>query len=204
MDTNAIYKVGYGLYVLSAKDNGRDNACIINTVMQITSQESFKFIISVNKSNLTHDMIKQSGVFNVSVLTEDVPFSMFETFGFKSGRDADKFAEIDFAERAENGLMFINKYTNACLSFKVLDTVDCDTHTIFVAQLTDAVSLGEGESITYAYYHKHTKPKPKSSEKKVAGWRCKICGYIYEGEELPADFICPWCKHGAADFEKIQ
>ena len=204
MDTNAIYKVGYGLYVLSANDGGKDNGCIINTVMQITSNEPFKFIISVNKANLTHDMIKNSGKFNVSILTEEAPFSVFETFGFKSGRDADKFSETDFAKRAENGLLYLDKYTNAYLSFDVIDAVDCDTHTIFVAKLIDAVSLSDGESLTYAYYHKHTKPQPKKSKKKVTGWRCVICGYIYEGEELPPDFICPWCKHGVADFEKIE
>ncbi len=204
MDTNAIYKVGYGLYVLSANDGGKDNGCIINTVMQITSNEPFKFIISVNKANLTHDMIKNSGKFNVSILTEETPFSVFETFGFKSGRDADKFSEIDCAKRAENSLLYLDKYANAYLSFDVIDAVDCDTHTIFVAKLSDAVSLSNGESLTYAYYHKHIKPQPKKSEKKVTGWRCVICGYIYDGEELPPDFICPWCKHGAADFEKIE
>lgn len=203
MDTNAIYKVGYGLYVLSASDAGKDNGCIINTVLQITSNAPLKFIISVNKSNLTHDMVKNSGKFNVSILTEETPFSVFRNFGFQSGRDADKFSNIDFVERSKNGLLYLNKYTNAYLSFDVIDTVDCDTHTIFLAELTDAESLSNDESLTYAYYHKHIKPKPEPA-KKVTGWRCKICGYIYEGKELPPDFICPWCKHGSADFEKIE
>ena len=204
MDKNAVYKVGYGLYVLSANVGGRDSGCIINTVMQITSNEPSKFIISVNKQNFTHDMVMRSGKFNVSILTEETPFSVFQTFGFKSGRDSDKFAEIDFAKRAENGLLYLDKYANAYLSFKLIDTVDCDTHTIFIAELTDAVSLSGGESLTYAYYHKHIKPQPKKTEKKVTGWRCRICGYIYEGEELPPDFVCPLCKHGAVDFEKIE
>ena len=155
-------------------------------------------------SSLSTRQTLHSAKFNVSILTEDTPFSLFETLGFKSGRDADKFAEIDFAKRAENGALYLDKHANAYLSFKTVDSVDCDTHTIFVAELTDAVSLTDGESLTYAYYHKHIKPQPKKTEKKVTGWRCVICGYIYEGEELPPDFICPWCKHGAADFEKIE
>ncbi len=202
MDTSAIYNIGYGLYLLTTKSGGKDNGCIINTTMQITSNEPMKLLISVNKSNATHDMIMSSKEFNVSILTKEVPFSIFERFGFQSGRDVDKFEGMADIKRAENGILYLDKYTNAYLSLKVVDTIDCDTHTIFLSELTDAKNLSSDESVTYAYYHKNIKPQP--DKKTTGGWRCKICGYIYEGDILPDDFTCPICKHGASDFEKIE
>ncbi len=202
MDTSAVYNIGYGLYLLTTKSEGKDNGCIINTAIQITSKEPMKLLISLNKTNATHDMIVSSREFNVSILTKEVPFSIFERFGFQSGRDVDKFEGMADIKRAENGILYLDKYTNAYLSLKVIDTIDCDTHTIFLSELTDAKNLSSDESVTYAYYHKNIKPQP---DKKTTGsWRCKICGYIYEGDILPDDFTCPICKHGAADFEKIE
>lgn len=202
MDKAAIYKVGYGLYMLSAKDGEKDNGCIINTAMQITSQSSIKFIISVNKMNATHDMIKKTKLFNISILTTEAPFNVFEQFGFKSGRDTDKFENIDYVSRDENGILYLTKYTNAYLAFKVIDMIDCDTHTIFLSELTNAKSLSDVESLTYNYYQKNIKPRPEKEV--ISGWKCRICGYIYEGESLPDNFVCPICKHGAEDFEKIS
>jgi len=199
MDTKALFKIGYGLYVLTAMDVDRHNGCIINTLQQLTSTP-LRIGITVNKGNLTHDMILHSGEFNVSVLSEEADFSIFRHFGFQSGRDAEKIAGNKDLGWSENGLSYLKKGTNAYLSGKVFDTVDLGTHTMFLADVTDAQVLSGAESATYSYYHAHIKPKP---EKKEKGWRCKICGYVYEGEELPEDFVCPLCKHGAIDFEKI-
>lgn len=203
MDNSALFKVGYGLYVLTAasQDGSSDNGCIINTVMQVTSEGKIKFLISVNKNNYTLDMILKSRVFNVSLLTTETPFELIKRFGFQSGRDTDKFDGFKHTAKSENGALYLTEYANAYISFKLLDTVDCDSHTVLVAEVTDAKNLSDKDSLTYDYYHKNIKPKPQPA--KSAGWRCKICGYIYEGEELPADFVCPICKHGASDFEKI-
>lgn len=200
IENNTMFKLSYGLFVVSAHANGRDNGCIINTVQQIT-QEPLKVTVAVNKDNFTHDMIKESGSFNISVLTETVPFEVFECFGFKSGRDIDKFDEVDYAERSENGILYLNKYTNGIISGKVINEIDCGTHTVFVADVTEARILSDEPSVTYQYYFDNIKPKPQAKKK---GYVCKICGYVYEGEELPDDFICPWCKHGAVDFEEIK
>ena len=203
MDQNAMYKISYGLFVVTAKDE-RDNGCITNTVMQVTASPN-RITVAVNKENYTHDMMVKTGVFNVSVISEEADFELFRHFGFQSGRDTDKFADFaDFA-RAENGVAYVTKGVNAVISAKVVDTVDLGTHTLFVADVTDAITLSDVPSATYAYYHAHIKPKPE--DKKPKGktvWRCKICGYEHEAEELPDDFICPLCKHGAADFEPIQ
>ena len=195
-----MFKISYGLFVVSARTGEKDNGCIINTVQQIT-QEPLKLSVAVNKDNLTHDMIKESGVFNISVLTESVPFEVFERFGFKSGRDTDKFDGVDYAERSENDILYLTKYTNGLISGKVIEAVDCGTHTLFVADVTEAKILSDEKSVTYQYYFDNIKPKPEAKKK---GYVCKICGYVYEGEELPGDFICPWCKHGAVDFEEIK
>lgn len=206
VDSGAMFKLSYGLFVLTAAQDGKDNGCIINTVTQLTSDPT-RVTIAVNKKNHTHDMIAATGAFNVSVLTEDTPFKVFQRFGFQSGREADKFAGFDHVARGGNGLVYLTRHTNAVLSCKVVDKLDYGTHTLFVADVTEAKTLDHDPSITYAYYFANTKPKPQpkpaGEEKKKKGWVCKICGYVYEGEELPADFICPICKHGAADFEPL-
>lgn len=200
MDNQAMFKLGYGLYVLTVK-GGKDNGCIINTVMQVTSSP-MRIIVGVNKNNLTHDIMQYTKEFNVSVLTEQSSFELYRRFGFQSGKNADKFGDYKNCARAENGIFYITESTNAYISARVAETIDCGTHTLFLADVTDGKVLGEGRSVTYDYYHRHIKPQPESATGKK-GWRCKICGYIYEGEELPADFICPLCKHGAADFEPL-
>ena len=199
MDMNAMFSISYGLFVLTAREGEKDNGCIINTLQQSASTPN-TISISVNKQNFTHDMVMNTGGFNVSILDETVPFEGFQHFGFQSGREADKFAGCgDF--RGSNGIRYIPRYTNAYLSGKVFKTVDLGSHTLFLAEVTDGVVLSDRKSVTYAYYHANIKPKPQPV--KAKGWRCKICGYVYEGEELPADFICPLCKHPASDFEPI-
>ena len=200
MDTTALFNISYGLYVLTAKEDDKDNGCIINTLIQQTSSP-LKVSVTVNKANKTHDMIKNTGVFNGSMISENAPFSLFEHFGFQSGKDVDKFENFYNSERAENGVYYIPGYTNAYISCKVEQEVDLGTHTMFIALVTDAQTLSDFKSMTYSYYHANVKPKPQSDNKK--GYRCKICGYVNEGEPLPEDFVCPLCKHGAEDFEKI-
>lgn len=200
MDNQAMFKLGYGLYVLTARQDGKDNGCIINTVMQITDDPK-QIILGVNKENLTHDMVLQTGIFNVSVLTQEAVFWIFQHYGFQSGRDVDKFANIP-ESRTENGLRYVEGCTNAVISAKVVSIQDCGTHTLFVAEVTDAKVLSETPSATYQYYFDHIKPKPEPAKK--TSWVCKICNYVYEGETLPADYVCPWCKHGPEDFEKVE
>ncbi len=201
VDPNAMFKLSYGLFILSANDGSKDNGCIINTVMQVTDVKK-RIAIAVNKANYTHDMIKKTGEFNVSVLTTDVPFKVFQQFGFQSGRDVDKFAQDGAVARTANGLRYIPEYSNAVISGKVTEEYDYDTHTLFVADVTEAAVLSNIPSVTYQYYFDHIKPQPQPMTDKK-GYVCKICGFIYEGEELPADYICPLCKHGAEDFEKL-
>ncbi len=198
---NTMFKLTYGLFVLSAKDGDKDNGCIVNTVQQVTDTPN-RIAVTVNKSNYTHDMIQKTGRFNVSILSEDASFDLFQHFGFQSGRDVDKLKDWKDYERAENQIIYVTKGSNGYLCAKVIDTMDLGTHTFFLAEVEDGDILNNIESVTYSYYHKKIKPQPK--ETKTTGWRCKICGYVYEGEELPPDFICPLCKHGAADFEKIE
>ena len=200
VEPNAMFKLSYGLFVLTAKGT-RDNGCIINTVTQITDTPK-RISIAVNKANHTHDLIMNSGVFNVSVLTTDATFALFQRFGFQSGREVDKFDGFADVARSENGLYYVTQASNAFISGKVIQTLDYGTHTVFIADVTEAKVLSNAPSLTYAYYFEHVKPKPAAlSEQK--GWVCKICGYVYEGDELPADFICPLCKHGAEDFERL-
>ena len=201
VDNNAVFKLSYGLYVLTAREKGKDNGCIINTAGQITVSPN-RIQIAVNKANFTHDMIKRTGIFNVSVLNEDATFKTFQQFGFCSGRETDKFADVSYDCRTENGLRYVPENVNSVLSGKVVESYDWGTHTLFIADLTEAKVLNNVPSMTYQYYFDHVKPKPAPSAEKKEGWVCKICGYVYEGAELPADYICPLCKHGAEDFEK--
>ena len=200
MDTKALFKIGYGLYVLTANDGVKDNGCIINTVMQVTS-DPCQIGVAVNKLNYTNKMIQTNKKFNVSVLSEGVKFDVFKHFGFQSGASVNKFENYTDVKRSPNGLYYITKDTNAYMSAYVKQEIDLGSHTLFIAQLVGAETLSDVPTVTYDFYQKNIKPKPQETKK--SGWRCKICGYVYEGEELPADFICPWCKHGAEDFEKI-
>lgn len=200
MDTTAIFKVSYGLYILTAKEGDFDNGCIINTFAQQTSNP-MTVSITVNKANKTCEMIQNTGVFNVSVISENAPFSLFEHFGFRSGRDCNKFADYHNSDRAQNGVYYIPGYTNAYFGCEVTEAIDMGSHIMFIAKLTEAENLTDFASMTYAYYHANVKPKPQPAQKQ--GYRCKICGYFYEGETLPEDFVCPLCKHGAEDFEKV-
>ena len=200
MNTNALFKIGYGLYILSCHENGKDNACIVNTVMQVTSNPC-KIAICVNKNNHTCTMLKNTRKFNVSILDEEAEFEIFKHFGYQSGKDVDKFLNFIHTKRTPNGVLYITKNTNAFLSAWVQDEIDLDTHVMFIAQLVDAEILSDKPTVTYDFYQKNIKPKPEATASK--GWRCKICGYVYENENMPADFICPICKHGAVDFEKI-
>ena len=200
MDTSALFKIGYGLYVLSANEQGKDNGCILNSVMQVTS-DPCQLVVCVNKNNYTCEMIQHTKKFNLSVLTEEASFDLFKNFGYQSGRNTDKFTNFVDVKRSPNGIYYITKDTNAYMSAYVQQEIDLGTHIMFIAQLVEAEVLSEKPTVTYDFYQKNIKPAPQKTEKK--GWRCKICGYIYEGEVLPSDFICPICKHGAIDFEKI-
>ena len=205
MDNKAMYKLSYGLFVLTAKEDGRDNGCIINTAIQAASEPN-QISICVNKANHTHDMIQRTGSFNVSIISEKASFDLFKRFGFQSGKDVDKFEGFADHAEASNGIRYITQGTNAYISVKVTQTLDLGSHTCFVGTITDMEVLDEAPSATYAYYFEHIKPKPEAVGKTDDGqtvWRCKICGYEYVGEELPEDFICPICKHPASDFEKV-
>ena len=200
MDTKTLFKIGYGLYVLTAQENGKDNGCIINTVMQVTS-DPLQIAIAVNKKNYTNEMISRTRKFNVSVLAEGVNFDLFKHFGFQSGKDVNKFETFSDVKRSNNGVLYITQNTNSYMSAYVQKEIDLGTHTMFIGQLVDAQCFNDIPTVTYDFYQKNIKPKPETDQKK--GWRCKICGYIYEDENLPPDFICPWCKHGVQDFERI-
>jgi flavorubredoxin/flavin reductase (DIM6/NTAB) family NADH-FMN oxidoreductase RutF len=199
-DMTALFKIGYGLYVVTCNDGKKDNGLIVNTVSQVTDTPN-RIAVTINKANYSHHVIKQAGKMNVNCLTVDAPFKVFEAFGFRSGRNVDKFADCT-PMRSDNGLVFLPRYINAFMSLKVEQYVDLDTHGMFICSVTEARVLSDVETMTYAYYHANVKPKPQTEGKK--GYVCKICGYVYEGEELPEDFICPLCKHGAQDFEPIQ
>ena len=198
-DLTALFKIGYGLYVVTAKDGAKDNGCIVNTVTQVTNTPN-RIAVCVNKTNYTHELIKKTGMMNVNCLSVEAPFKVFQHFGFQSGRDVDKFADCE-PLRSDNGLIFLPKYINAFMSLKVEQSVDLVTLGMFICTVTEARVLSDKETMTYNYYQDNVKPKPETEAKK--GWVCKICGYVYEGEELPDDFVCPLCKHGPADFEKL-
>ena len=197
----ALYKASYGLYLLSAKDGKQDNGCIINTFLQITSNAPFVCVISVNKQNFTNQIISKTRKFNLSTLTVETPFEILKHFGYQSGRSVDKFVDFTNFTRSANGLACLTGYANAFLSFDVLEVMDFDSHTVFKSILTECETLSNKESMTYDYYLQNVKPKSQIAEKQ--GYRCNICGYVYEGEMLPPDFVCPICKHGATDFTII-
>ncbi len=199
-DMGALKNIGYGLYVVTSNDGKRDNGLIVNTVAQLTSSPN-RIAVSINKENYSHHVIKQTGIMNLNCLSVDAPFSVFEQFGFASGRNVDKF-EGSAPLKSDNGLAFLPRYINSFMSLKVEQYIDLGTHGMFICSVTEARVLSNSESMTYAYYHKNVKPAPKTEGKK--GFVCKVCGYVYEGDELPDDFICPLCKHGAADFEPIK
>ncbi len=203
MNKKAMYNIVYGLEVLTARDGDKDNGCIINTMGQVTTSPN-RITITVNKDTYTHDLVLKTGEFNVSLLDQTAPFSVFKNFGFQSGKDTDKFADFSDVYRSDNGIYYLTKYANAFVSGKVVSTQDLGTHTMFLADVTDGEVLSNEPSMSYAYYHASVKPKTTASRPGVKAWRCRICGYVYEGDELPDDFICPICKHGAIDFEQIQ
>ena len=202
MNEKALFQLTYGLYVLTAAKDGRQNGCIINTAGQVTNTHN-RIQIAVNKANYTHDMIKETGVFNVPMISPQASFELFKRFGFQSGKGVDKFAGFEGYAVGENGVNYITDGCNGYISVKVEQTLDLGTHTLFIGLVTDMDVLNDVPSTTYGYYQDNIKPKPqapKGEGKPV--WICKVCGYVYEGENLPADYICPLCKHPASDFEK--
>ena len=199
-DMTALFKIGYGLYVVTSNDGTKDNGLIVNTVTQLTDNP-FRVAVNINKANYSHHVIKQTGVMNVNCLSVDAPFQVFQNFGFQSGRAVDKFAGWDTL-RSDNGLVFLPRYINAFFSLKVEQYVDLETHGMFICSITEARVISDAETMTYTYYQQNVKPKPETQGKK--GYVCKVCGYVYEGEELPDDIVCPLCKHGAVDFEPIE
>lgn len=198
-DMNALFNIGYGLYVVTSNDGKKDNGLIVNTVTQVTNSPN-RIAVCINKENYSHHVIKQTGIMNINCLSVEAPFKVFENFGFQSGRNTDKFADCE-PLHSDNGLVFLPKYINSFMSLKVEDYVDLDTHGMFICSVTEARVISDKETMTYTYYQNNVKPKPDTEGKK--GWVCKICGYVHEGD-LPEDFICPLCKHGAADFEPIE
>ena len=199
-DLSALFKIGYGLYVVTSNDGKKDNGLIVNTVTQVTSSPN-RVAVAISKDNYSHHVIKQTGKMNINCLTTDAPFKVFESFGFRSGRNVNKFEGCE-PLRSDNGLVFLPRHINSFMSLKVEDYVDLDTHGLFICSVTEARVVSDKETMTYTYYLENVKPKPETEGKQ--GYVCKICGYIYEGEPLPEDFICPLCKHGAQDFEPIQ
>lgn len=199
-DLSALFNIGYGLYVVTSNDGKKDNGLIVNTVSQLTSTPN-RISVTISKENYSHHVIKQTGIMNVNCLTTEAPFKVFEAFGFKSGRNTDKFEGCE-PLRSDNGLIFLPRYINSFFSLKVESYVDLDTHGLFICSITESRVLSDKETMTYTYYHENVKPKPETEGK--TGYVCKICGYIYEGDVLPDDIVCPLCKHGAVDFEKIN
>ncbi len=199
-DLTALFNIGYGLYVVTSNDGKKDNGLIVNTVTQVTNSPN-RVAVCINKQNYSHHVIKHTGIMNVNCLSVEAPFSVFENFGFQSGRNVDKFKDCE-PLKSDNGLVFLPHYINSFMSLKVEQYIDLDTHGMFICEVTEARVISDKETMTYTYYQNNVKPKPQTDGKK--GWVCKVCGYIYEGEELPDDFICPLCKHGVADFEPIE
>ena len=203
IDNTAMYKITYGLYMLTTTDGEKQNGCIVNTVNMITDNPK-RITVFVNKANYSEELLRKTGVFNVSVLTKSAPFELFKQFGFVSGREKDKF-EGGRYETSENGLYYLPEHANALISGRVVDAYDYGTHTLFVAEVTEAKKLLDEESVSYEYYQANIKQKPQAAATPTdkEKWVCKVCGYTHEGE-LPDDFICPWCKHPASDFEKVS
>ena len=200
MDATVLFNIGYGLYVVTSNDGIKDNGCIVNTVCQVTNTPN-RVAVTINKQNFSHDVIRKTGKMNINCLSTETPFSVFENFGFKSGKDTDKFAGVSFT-RSSNGLAVLSENINSYMCLKVDGYVDLDTHGMFICSLTDGENVSTVPTMSYTYYHQNVKPKPNTQKKK--GFVCKICGYVYEGDVLPDDFICPICKHGAEDFEPIE
>lgn len=218
LNQNALFQIGYGLFLVAANENGKDNACIVNTVMQVT-QNPVRLLVSINNQNLTHDMVKNTGKLTISVLTEKTPFSVYSHFGYQSGKKVDKFADFDDVTRCANGCYRLNRYSSAFFSGTVCDSMELETHTMFLIEVTAADVVSSATPVTYDYYQKYVKqpyqPVAKKAEAEVKknsdrtetktnAYVCKVCGYVYEGESLPEDFVCPICKHGAADFELVK
>lgn len=207
MNKKAMYAISYGLFIVTSRRGDFDNGCITNTVAQVTSEPN-RISVAVNKANYTCGMILDSGVFTASVISQDANFSLFQRFGFQSGKDVsvDKFEAFGKVKRLANGTLAVTEGTNAWITAKVEQTIDLGSHILFIAEVTDMDILSEAPSATYAYYQSDIKPKPEKKETKDGKtvWRCTVCGYEYIGDELPADFICPTCKHPASDFEKLM
>ena len=199
MDQKAFYKLTYGLFLLTAREEGRDNGCIINTAIQAANAPP-RLAFAVQKENHTHDMIVRTGVFAISSISTSATFDLFRRFGMQSGREVDKFEGFPDVERGANDLLYLTRGANMTMNGRVVDQMDLGSHTLFIGEVGDAVVLSDEPSCTYAYYQSDI--KPKKQEKK--GWVCTVCGYVYEGDPVPADFICPWCKHGAEDFEPVK
>ncbi len=205
IEREAMYRLTYGVFMVTTTDGQKQNGCIVNTVSMLTDEPN-RIVLFVNKANYTDELLLRNKIFNVSVLTEGAPFELFKQFGFVSGRTTDKFADREYPT-TENGLYYLPEHANAVLSAKITESYDYGTHTLFVAEVTGAKTLSDEPSVTYAYYLSHIKPQPtvapKPETEQREKWVCKICGYVHEGE-LPEDFICPWCKHPASDFERIS
>ena len=198
MDNSALYKLTYGLFLLTVREAGKDNGCIINTAMQVASNPT-RISFAVQKTNLTHDMVLRSGICNISSISTTADFELFRRFGMQSGRDSDKFAEYTGVDRGENGVLYLTEHSNMYISAKVTEHFDLGSHTLFVAELTDAVVLSEEESCSYAYYQDNIKVQP-AEQSAQRSWTCSICGYVYEGEEVPDGYECPLCHHGKEYF----
>ncbi len=203
MDKSVIFNLSYGLYILTAKGEEKDGGCVVNTVMQICDNPIVG-VVSINKSNYTHDLVMETGKMNISILTEDVKMSIFERFGFQSGKNVNKFEGFESVDRAINGIYYLTDFTNGYISCEVVEHIDFISHTLFKIKMVDGQVFNNNKSVTYDYYHKNIKPKPASAGNLDSkGWVCKICGHILEEEEIQEDYICPICKHGASDFERI-
>lgn len=201
MDKTALFRIGYGLYVITAHDGVKDTGCIVNSVGQV-ADNPLRVSVCINKANYTNEVVSKTGVLNINCLSVEAPFGVFKRFGFRSGRNVDKFADCaDTAPRSANGLIVLPQYINAFMSLKVEKTVDLGSHTMFLCEVTEAKPVSTPETMTYTYYQQNVKPKPQV---KKAGWVCKVCGYVYEGDTLPEDFICPTCKHDASNFEQMK
>lgn len=217
MNQDALFQIGYGLYLVAANENGKDNACIVNTVMQVT-QNPVRLLVSISNQNLTHDMVKNTGKLTLSVLTEKTPFAVYSHFGYQSGKNIDKFEEFDDVTRCANGCYRLNRNSSAYFCGTVCDSFVLDTHTMFLVDVTDADIVSTQTPVTYDFYQKYVKQPYKPSVKKTNAqdtsaesdskttnsYVCKICGYVYEGDSLPEDYICPICKHGAGDFTLVN
>ena len=200
VDKTALFRIGYGLYVVSVNDGTKDTGCIVNSVCQV-ADNPLRVSVCINKANYTNEVVNRTGVLNVNCLSVEAPFGVFKQFGFQSGRTADKFADYTDAPRSANGLIVLPQYINAFMSLKVVKTIDLGSHDMFLCEVTEAKAFSNLDTMTYTYYQQNVKPKPQP---KKTGWVCKVCGYVYEGDELPEDYICPICKHDASVFEKVQ